>query len=349
MTQQRIPQLDALRGIASLAVCLFHFFNYVPIAKYGALGVQAFFVISGFVIPYSMLRSNYGLSCFGRFMARRLVRLDPPYLLSTVLVIALAYLSAARPGFQGKPPNFSLVQVLLHLGYANTFAGLPWLNLVYWTLAIEFQYYLAIGLLFSSLSCKSRIIRISLVCSLLAFSWLPISNEYGGACRELPLNEQFLPYWLPVFLLGIVTFQFRVQLLNKVQYGILFGVASLGILARTHRPSILVVAMSTALVIAFVPATNALLKWLGRISYSLYLVHLPVGSFLANGVAHTALPRWAGSTIAVSGSLLVAECFYRIIERPAQRWASRVTIRPIEPRHLDSPYSLAHTLPVDNQ
>jgi peptidoglycan/LPS O-acetylase OafA/YrhL len=91
---------------------------------YGWLGVQVFFVISGFVIPYSMYCGGYRpWQHFGRFLAKRLVRLEPPYLVSIVVFITLWYLSALSPGFRGSPPELSTPQLLCHVGYLNTFVG----------------------------------------------------------------------------------------------------------------------------------------------------------------------------------------------------------------------------------
>jgi peptidoglycan/LPS O-acetylase OafA/YrhL len=79
----RIHVIEALRGIASLGVALFHFSGqlstYVPqlISSMGWVGVDIFFVISGFVIPYSIAGRSYSVTDFPRFICRRLVRLEP--------------------------------------------------------------------------------------------------------------------------------------------------------------------------------------------------------------------------------------------------------------------------------
>jgi peptidoglycan/LPS O-acetylase OafA/YrhL len=75
---QRLPVLDMLRGIASFAVCWFHLTNgnvaFLPAGilkssgAYGWLGVEVFFVISGFVIPYALERSRYGINDCGTFL-----------------------------------------------------------------------------------------------------------------------------------------------------------------------------------------------------------------------------------------------------------------------------------------
>lgn len=159
---------------------------------------------------------------------------------------------------------------------------------------------------------------------LFALSWLPLSAEVGGANHDLPFNQQFLPYWLPVFLLGIVTFQRKVGLLSNNEYLILLSVTSAGVLWRTERPSVLLAALTTAVVIAYVPKTNAPLRWLGRISYSLYLVHVPIGGLVLSIARRTSLPQWLSGIIAVSLSLIAAWLFYQWVELPAQRWANRI-------------------------
>lgn len=80
----RVSTIDALRGIASLAVCWFHLTNGNPkflpdgalkaSGAYGWLGVEAFFVISGFVIPFSLYRSGHELKDYPRFLYKRVVR-----------------------------------------------------------------------------------------------------------------------------------------------------------------------------------------------------------------------------------------------------------------------------------
>ena len=80
----RVEILDPLRGVAALSVAWYHF-AYASSAvktpwlsasgKYGFLGVEAFFVISGFIIPYSMYMGGYRFAHFGKFLAKRLIRL----------------------------------------------------------------------------------------------------------------------------------------------------------------------------------------------------------------------------------------------------------------------------------
>ena len=160
-----------------------------------------------------MHAAGYRLADFGRFLLKRIVRIDPPYLAAIALILIQAWLIAAAG--VGRPSDFSAVQVLLHLGYLNAFAGYSWLNPVFWTLAIEFQYYLAIALLFP-LIATARIGRHALVFAIFAVAaWL------------LP-GQAFVCHYLFLFLFGIVTFQFRNGLLTRPAYFAALAVSALG-------------------------------------------------------------------------------------------------------------------------
>jgi peptidoglycan/LPS O-acetylase OafA/YrhL len=177
----RVEILDPLRGLAALAVAWYHFTNCSELVKtdwlrasgaYGWLGVEVFFVISGFVIPYSMYGGGYEpRQHFGRFLAKRLLRLEPPYLASIVLVILLAYGAALIPAFGRTTPEFSAPQLLLHLGYLNTFFAYEWLSPVYWTLGIEFQYYLFIAVIYPLLKARSAVLCTVVVVSMAGTVW----------------------------------------------------------------------------------------------------------------------------------------------------------------------------------
>jgi peptidoglycan/LPS O-acetylase OafA/YrhL len=207
----RLTTLDALRGVASLAVAWFHLSHEMGVVPqgsllyrsgtYGWVGVEVFFVISGFVIPFALDREGYRISQYGRFLAKRVTRLDPPYLtaITLSLVIAAYYAWASHSRFP-----FTVPQILLHLGYLNAFVGFPWVNPVFWTLAIEFQYYLLIGLVFPLVSDR-RAFWLLLVpsCLFLAFA---------------VKNEALIFRYLPFFLFGLVAFQLRRRDLSRVVF-----------------------------------------------------------------------------------------------------------------------------------
>ena len=211
MKPSRLPHIDALRGIASLAVCWYHMTNgYAETSlvrssgSFGWLGVEVFFVLSGFIIPFAMFSGGYTLRAgWTTFVSKRILRIEPPYLLAILLVFALWDLSAMVPGFKGSPPpDFISTQTLLHAGYLAGIAGYPSFNPVFWTLAIEFQFYLLVSLVFGWLSHKTLHIVLLMDLTLL-FSSLLLSSDL------------FVFRYLGLFMLGIVAFQYQAKLLTQ--------------------------------------------------------------------------------------------------------------------------------------
>src|SRR5690606_4737037 len=162
MSFNRLESIDFLRGIASIAVVLFHITHtknfldpegivYNLFKGGGSFGVSVFFVISGFIIPYSMQRAGYRVKSFKAFLFKRIIRIEPVYILSIFFTAFMMVGISKMPEIYWSYPPYKLdfTNFVLHLGYIINF--LPnenWINPVYWTLGIEFQYYVLIGLLF---------------------------------------------------------------------------------------------------------------------------------------------------------------------------------------------------------
>jgi len=204
--RSRVDVLLPLRGIASFAVAWFHFTHGTPwfladgwlktSGEYGWLGVEMFFVISGFVIPWSLYQGGYQRREHWRhFIAKRVIRLDPPYLTSIALVLCATWLASQSSSFRGLPVSqqVSWGQLLAHLGYANAILDYEWLNLVYWTLAIEAMYYVLIGWGFPYLQRPNSALAVYLVI---------------GAAPFLIPDERWIFHYLPLFGIGIASFQF---------------------------------------------------------------------------------------------------------------------------------------------
>lgn len=333
--RSRLTSLDALRGVASFAVAWFHFTNgnprFLPAGPlrssgaFGWLGVEVFFVISGFVIPYSLWRSHYRLGDFGRFVLKRVARLDPPYLTAIALILALGWLSAQLPGYGGAPFAISWTQLTLHFAYLNAFAGgdtgpYPWLNPVFWTLAIEFQFYLSVGVLYPIFAVPRRrglALVVAVACLALA---------------AIVPSPAIVAHYAPLFLIGIALFQYRAGVIGGRAAAVVLLTLAVAT-ALLLGPVVAAAGLLTAFaIVAFETKHGALhrvLTFLGGISYSLYLLHVPVGGRIVNlGVryAHSAPARWLVLAAAVVVSIATAWAFARIIEHPAQRFASRIAL-----------------------
>src|SRR5471030_1474645 len=222
-TPTRLHSPDALRGIASLAVAWNHlavsndvFFPSSSFHDTGAAigwaGVAAFFVISGFVIPYSLHRAKYRIRDYGLFLLKRLIRLHPPYIASIIIALGLSYAALLTPGYQGTPIPVSVRLILVHLGYLNAFLGYDWIIGVFWTLAIEMQYYLLVGLSFPLISSPNRFVRYATL-----IAW--------GLSGMVFTNWQFLPHWLWLFVMGVLAFHYHAGTIRKSEFMISLVVA----------------------------------------------------------------------------------------------------------------------------
>jgi peptidoglycan/LPS O-acetylase OafA/YrhL len=314
--------VEALRGIAALSVAWFHLtYAYPPnwvrhTGAYGELGVEVFFVISGFIIPYSLFITGYKIRSFPRFMLRRLVRLEPPYLFSIIISLIIAYLSALTPGFKGEPPNYSITQVAAHFFYLIPLTGYAWINIVYWTLAYEFVFYIFVGFFFSFIARRADVISSSAVLLFAGFCIL-----YSGLP---PRSMLFL-----LFLLGIVSFRFFVGISFVLEYVISIVILCIFIFISCGSV-ITVVSLSSSLFICFAKIPEiGILRFLANISYSLYLIHVPISCRVVNlgrRLCDDVACEFGLSLLALIISLGVAVVFSRLIEEPAKLLARRISI-----------------------
>ena len=331
---ERIANLDTLRGIACLGVCWFHLTNDADgwlksSGKYGWLGVPVFFVISGFILPYSLYHANYQINQYGRFLLKRLIRLEPPYLASLCLGLLIPYLFALRPGFQGQWPQFSLTQIVLHFGYLNTFSSYDWVNGAYWTLAIELQYYLLIGLTFAGIAHKQARWRWLTLGLLYCASWLPLGFLVGNSkSNSWQSHEAFLlSYWLPLFTVGIAIFQHRVGFLRRGAFLLVVVLLEAGAFWCTGSGPVTTCAALAVIAIYWLPSLPGL-HWLGSISYSLYLVHLPLCDKTVYLLNHfPVLSPLSVRLIALVVSIGAAWLLHAYCEKPSQRIATRCALR----------------------
>jgi len=322
----RIPSVDALRGIAALSVCIFHFLTapgspYAHLTRetalrFGGLGVQSFFVISGFVVPLAMYRGGYALADFPRFIARRVVRLDPPYLASIVIVLALNYVQ--RPTIFDSRLLVAPIVVLGHLfyGFSHLIWNFDWLNSVYWTLEIEFQYYVAIALLFPLLVSTKR--------------WPAIAGVGFLAATSLAaLTFLALFAWGVVFCFGLALFMLTEGLWSRRAAFVAFAIIAPVSWVTVGQPATLV-AITTTMGIAWWKQPPRLFTYLGAISFSLYLVHVPVGGRLVFAAGRPGVTPVAAFVLVVAAfvaSFAVADLLWRFVERPAEAWARRIRYR----------------------
>lgn len=276
--EKRVSAIDCLRGLAALSVCFFHFVHgnghYLPPANYlkkigscGFLGVEIFFIISGFILPLSLESSNYSLKNYFPFILKRLIRIDIPYLVVILLGIVLAYLSTLSPFYKGLPFYIDYINIALHIGYLTSIFGKAWINPAFWTLALEFQFYLLIALIYPLLIRKGAYLHVFIALSLIS-SYFIQTND-------------FIFSYLPFFCLGIVFFKYYRSFIDfKTFLTLAISIYVFVLLKFDYR---YVIASLLPLVIFYkYDIANKLLLFLGKISYSIYLLHIPIGTRIIN-------------------------------------------------------------------
>src|SRR5690242_2845328 len=155
-TGERLAFIDALRGLAALAVAAYHIERYGPLAepasriiagpieeviRRGWMGVQTFYVISGFVIAYSLRHAWMTPGYLGNYALRRSLRLDPPYWTTIAVSLAIYFAGplAGWPSPMLAEPSWP--QFGWHFLYLQNLMGYQNLSVGLWTLCIEVQFY----------------------------------------------------------------------------------------------------------------------------------------------------------------------------------------------------------------
>lgn len=318
-----IKVIDIMRGIAALAVTVCHVggatIAYMPnlslVLGYGQLGVHVFFVISGIVMPWSLQKINYTVKDFGKFIARRSIRIDPPYYLTIILTLLATFLLSLRPGYAGLPFVFEYKRFLLHLGYLIPISDYNWYNNIFWTLSIEFQYYLLIGLIFPLISKN----RIAIFIFLALFAVFPF-------LITLPKSDLFIFDYQGLFAMGIIAWIYKKAFLRPALCHALVLLEFILVWHQLHIPAALAGLLSYIL-ITQVDYRGNFLPWLGKISYSLYLTH-PLILIAIGGILRRTPENNMIRIIILIGvtafSIVFAHYFWRFVELPSQSLAKRM-------------------------
>jgi exopolysaccharide production protein ExoZ len=315
----KILSIQYLRGLAALGVVLFHYSASLPIYpflkaifNFGQTGVHVFFLISGFIIVYSLKKEKYKINQFFTFLLKRSIRIDPSYYVTVLLAFTLFwYLSIISP-VKGTKFPFIPQQFLAHLFYIIPFTSYSFYIVVFWTLCVEFQFYLLIGLFyfisnkwfyknfFLILFCLSSFITLPHA-QFLVFTYSSIFAT-GISLVNLYQNRSWLNAILPILFLILVGYKFGL-------------------------PIFILLGATCGVILFFKPSIKPLI-FLGNISYSLYLTHALISEVLLRRVEIKYQLRVSSYSLfyllfEIFIAVIISYFFYKVIEQPSLALSKR--------------------------
>jgi peptidoglycan/LPS O-acetylase OafA/YrhL len=353
------PDVQGLRAVAVMLVVLFH--AHVPGLDGGYVGVDVFFVISGFVITGVLLRErkSTGSTSMRKFYGRRVRRILPAATLVIIASVVASYVllgpvSGDQTAGDARWASVFLINVHFAANGTNYLASQlpPSVLQNYWSLAVEEQFYLVYPAIFlvvaglsSRLSLRRRlgiVLSIAVITSFVASVAQTSNNATAAYFSPLPRVWELA-------LGGLVAIStIHLRRLPALMASVLswLGLAAILLAAFVFSPAtpypgwvVALPVLGTALVIATGVATpvhgaERLLglrpfQWLGLVSYSLYLWHWPVLTLATERSGAGSLPA-SDALLWVLLSLGLAILTYLLIENPVRhsgflivrRWAS---------------------------
>lgn len=313
-----IPALDGVRAIAVLVVVGFH--AQVPGFGGGFLGVDVFFVLSGFLITRLLLQEQdaTGSIALRTFYTRRLRRLYPALLcfLAIYLLLAATVLNGAFYPMSRHMRDAALSAVYLQ-DYAKTWDLFPYWLRHMWSLSIEEHFYLIWPLLFLAITRLSRagaiFALIALYVGVTAWRmWVAQTSLHAW-----DVYNRFDTHSSGLILGCLLGFARTHAPRHAAMLGALGMAASIALFPHgqvsTATWGFTAAEVSAALLIAAPPTwlTGSILPWIGQISYGLYLWH-----YLIARMAREAYWWWP-ETLAVSliGGIVCAALSFYLVER----------------------------------
>jgi peptidoglycan/LPS O-acetylase OafA/YrhL len=323
--QDRLVALDSLRAAAALAVLLYHYTkgyervvgpHSVPIAGFalGYLGVQLFFVISGFVIAWTLQRST----SFADFAFGRIARLYPAYLVCAAITGAVVF------GFRFNPTHIQTDDIAW-----NAIIGLPQLvkannlDASYWSLGLEVSFYVMAGAVIYGLPK----VRFEIFCLV----WLIVSLAARALLPgHIQVHLLLVSDYSPLFVAGAMLFAISPSRQpDRLTFATLAAAIAMCFIGTNQHWIRATNGAGLCLFIGlvFIAATEGLSRFLkfrplvllGQASYSLYLIHQIVGYWIIWNLERSGVPPLVAVAAATLVVILAALGLRSWVEVPVQR------------------------------
>jgi len=347
-----IPEIDGLRFLAIGSVLLFHV-NYSLGRAYhwtlkpweqavsnafarGTLGVELFFVISGFILALPFARHFlYGGKAveIRRYYLRRVTRLEPPYILTLILFYAAAWFMG-DPEMRGRYVSTFFVRLFYLHGLV--YADVPALNGVTWSLEIEVQFYLLMPLLAQVFRLPRAIRRAGLAMAVVLLPFLRLQGR-----MDFTVLSQ-LGLFLAGFLFADIYLEMRQgKTVENARYdwaAVVLFITAIGwpwpdpVALWTLRHMLPTVILIFLCLMFRGRWLRRFFSWkpvyiIGGMCYSIYLIHYPFMSFFGRAMARKMPGMGYLSTVGIGVLvwvpviLVIATVFFALIEHPCMDYA----------------------------
>jgi len=309
----RFYEIDLIRFLAALSVVIYHytfrgyaeghyspiaFPELAPITRYGYLGVELFFIISGYVV----LLSAQGKTV-RQFFLSRITRLYPAFWIACTLTFLVKLLwgtSTIDIGLMTPSLHASPLQYVVNMTMLPEFLHIEVMDGAYWSLTVEITFYLFIAILIGFDLLK----HLTLVLAVwLAYTALPGAMREGGGLFTALLFPAYAPYFAAGMLLYLMqkpegrTWQRYVLLLASYLLGLRASIGRVGGLVLLYHeyfsPKVVAAIITSFYVIMYLVAFRKIdlsrfswLAWLGALTYPLYLLHSDIGFLVFHRMEH---------------------------------------------------------------
>lgn len=349
--QEHFGFIDSLRGLSALGIACYHIYRYSPLResaeailpdffdyllRHSWIGLQVFLVIAGFVTAYTLRNTKIRQASLGNFCLRRIIRLGGPYWVVVLLVACLNYFVVSLSGDLSLSGRVTWVQLLSQLTFLQDIAGYQNISAGLWFVGIALQWSLAFILLFGAADRVSRSMspgaRGEWIMPLVFF--LPPALLALFVFNLDSSMEKWIIYFfhMPVFgALAWWTLERRVPAAAFWAYAAML-LAGVAFYFRIK----VVIAVITGVTLYRAGRSQGIYEWLsvrplhylGRISYSLFLVHYPSGWLVTNlgyritGNDPHAAVFWLA--LAILASIGAAHVLHVFVETPSSELAARL-------------------------
>jgi peptidoglycan/LPS O-acetylase OafA/YrhL len=299
-----IPQLDGLRGIAILMVVCFHYFPNTFLFRFGWSGVDLFFVLSGYLLTGRLLPYLDDKKILQKFYWNRFIRIVPLYFTFLIVFFAVWFLFASKQTLTTYPYYndhwLSLFVFMQNWVFIHYYPSSPGALTHLWSLAVEEQFYLLFPLFILLIKDRRRLflsalfLVITIVMIRCLFFYQDILNSDYNWNTFFRLDSFFIGFILFILVEKKITFLNSTLVFKYLSYAaLIILLVEIFILKNTNPRNSFYITIGytiVAIIYAFLIylilsnnnnflttlTKNSFLKYTGKISYSIFILHFPL-------------------------------------------------------------------------